>query len=287
MNQGGNVSQRPKSKDPGWKYNKWAFPNDKSNLSKEIKGKRANDIVFTPTFWNNITFSIKVMSPIVKVLRLVDNEKKPAMGYIYVAMERAKLAIKAALNQQQDEYEIISDIIDKRWNSQLHHPLYAVGYYLNLQFYCYNKEIEDDKEVAAGLHECIRRLVPEKDTQDAITIELLQWVNQAAFFGLEVAKRQHMKLRGGSSLGKIHSKKRNRLEHQKLHDLVYVKYNTTLKNCRDNPDDFDKISLDVIDDSNEWLTGIMDEDRVHSDEDITWTMVGEASGPVGQESPLE
>nr|XP_043620305.1 uncharacterized protein LOC122592166 [Erigeron canadensis] len=30
MNQGGNVSQRPKSKDPGWKYNKWEFPNDKN-----------------------------------------------------------------------------------------------------------------------------------------------------------------------------------------------------------------------------------------------------------------
>nr|XP_043625480.1 uncharacterized protein LOC122596902 [Erigeron canadensis] len=68
----------------------------KSKLSKETKWKRANGIVFTPTFWNNITFSIKVMSPIVKVLRLVDNEKKPAMGYIYEAMERAKLAVKAA-----------------------------------------------------------------------------------------------------------------------------------------------------------------------------------------------
>ncbi|PWA66120.1 hypothetical protein CTI12_AA329680 [Artemisia annua] len=31
-------------------------------------------------------------------------------------------------------------------------------------------------------------------------------------------------------------------------------------------------------DSNEWLTGIMDDDRVHSDEDLTWTTVGEASG---------
>ena len=82
------------------------------------------------------------MGPIVKVLRLVDNEKKPAMGYIYEAMERAKLAIQSALSQQQDEYKIISDIVDNRWNSQLHHPLHAAGYYLNPKFYCYNDKIE-------------------------------------------------------------------------------------------------------------------------------------------------
>ena len=75
--------------DERWTTSKWI---------KEMKGKRANDIVFTPSFWNNILFTIKVMGPIVKVLRLVDNEKKPAMGYIYEAMERAKLAIKSALS---------------------------------------------------------------------------------------------------------------------------------------------------------------------------------------------
>nr|KYP35509.1 hypothetical protein KK1_043451 [Cajanus cajan] len=38
------------------------------------------------------------MGPIVRVLRLVDNEKKPAMGYIYEAMERAKEAIQNSFN---------------------------------------------------------------------------------------------------------------------------------------------------------------------------------------------
>ncbi|KAM0006187.1 putative HAT dimerization domain, ribonuclease H-like superfamily [Helianthus debilis subsp. tardiflorus] len=228
-----------------WTSGKWA---------NERKGQRANDIVFTPTFWNNVLLTLKIMGPLVKVLRLVDNEKKPAMGYVYEAMERAKLAIAAALGKDSNEYILVSEIIDKRWNCTLHHPLHAAGYYLNPEFYCYNETIESDKEVTVGLHDCINRLVPEKAKQDLIMAELIQWINQEGFFGLESAKRQHGKIapaewwklygkgtpnlqqlairvlsltcsasgceRNWSTFEHIHSKKRNRLEHKKLHDLV-------------------------------------------------------------------
>ncbi|KAF5755625.1 putative ribonuclease H-like superfamily [Helianthus annuus] len=125
-----------------WTSGKWAT---------ERKGQRANDIVFTPTFWNNVLLTLKIMGPLVKVLRLVDNEKKPAMGYVYEAMERAKLAIAAALGKDSNEYILVSEIIDKR-------------------------------------------LVPEKAKQDLIMAELIQWINQEGFFGLESAKRQHGKI---------------------------------------------------------------------------------------------
>jgi len=39
-----------------------------------------------PSFWNIIVYILKVMGPLVRVLRLVDNERKPTMGYIYEAM---------------------------------------------------------------------------------------------------------------------------------------------------------------------------------------------------------
>ncbi|XP_076936903.1 uncharacterized protein LOC143604254 [Bidens hawaiensis] len=134
------------------------------------------------------------MGPIVKVLRIVDNEKKPSMGYIYEVMERAKSAIAKGLGEDTNEYFVVSKIIDKRWNSQLHHPLHAAGYYLNPEFYCYNEQIESDKEVSLGLHDCISKLVLSKAKQDLIMAELVQWINQEGFFGLEVAKRQHHKI---------------------------------------------------------------------------------------------
>lgn len=78
----------------------------------------------------------------------------------------------------------------------------------------------------------------------------------------------------------IHSKKRNRLAQKRLNDLVYVKYNRALKlrnlnlkNGRNNP-----ISLQDIDESNEWLTGRMEEELVHEEEDLNWDDVALASG---------
>ena len=85
----------------------------------------------------------------------------------------------------------------------------------------------------------------------------------------------------------IHSKKRNRLEHKKMHDLVYVKYNQALKRRFKLKDEIDPISLNEIDECNEWLVGEMDGDddddvegeRVFEGDDaLTWGDVYRASG---------
>ena len=83
----------------------------------------------------------------------------------------------------------------------------------------------------------------------------------------------------------IHSKKRNRLEHRRLHDLVYVKYNQALKRRYSLKDEVDPISLNDIDECNEWLVGEMDEDdevgneRVFEGDDaLNWEDVYRASG---------
>ena len=67
----------------------------KSKAAKEPKGKQATDVVLMPSFWNDVVYALKAMGPLVSVLRLVDNEKKPAMGFIYEAMDRVKAAIKS------------------------------------------------------------------------------------------------------------------------------------------------------------------------------------------------
>ncbi|XP_022025478.2 uncharacterized protein LOC110926009 [Helianthus annuus] len=263
-----------------WKESKWA---------KQPKGRQAKDVVQTYAFWTNVTFTLKVMGPIVRVLRLVDNEKKPAMDYLYEGMERAKITIAKALGENSVDYQVVSAIIDKRWDCQLHHPLHAAGYYFNPEFYYYRPEIEKDQEVTDGMIKCVQRLVPSKDKQDLIMKEMVKWVNQEGRFALDIAKRAHctiapaqwwnlygkevpniqqlaMKVlsltcsssgceRNWSTFEQIHSKKRNRLEHKKLQDLVFVNYNKTLKNRRDKEVVYDPISLDNIDDCNEWLTG--------------------------------
>lgn len=51
----------------------------KNKLSKEAKGRQATKVVLMPSFWNHVVFTLKVMAPLVKVLRLVYSERRPAM----------------------------------------------------------------------------------------------------------------------------------------------------------------------------------------------------------------
>ncbi|XP_057976840.1 uncharacterized protein LOC131163990 [Malania oleifera] len=82
----------------------------------------------------------------------------------------------------------------------------------------------------------------------------------------------------------LHSKRRNRLSQQRLNDLVFVKYNRTLRHRYDKRDTFDPILLKDIDDSDEWLIGRMDGDSneddelVFEDDNLTWDSVARAAG---------
>ncbi|XP_030955048.1 uncharacterized protein LOC115977364 [Quercus lobata] len=274
------------SKD--WTRSKWA---------KELTGKRVAQTILMATFWNTVVYSLKVSGPIVRVLRLVDGEKRPAMGYIYEAMDRAKEAIEKSFNGREERYKEIFEIIDRRWDCQLHRPLHAAGYFLNPEFFYDNRsEIERDEEVMAGLYKCIQRLVPNINQQDKILEELTSYKREEGLFGLEMAKRQRKKKapadwwsaygastpslqqfavkvliltcsssgceRNWSMFEHVHSKKRNRLAQSRMNDLVYIKYNRALKRRYNLRDTIDPISLKDVDDSNEWLIGRVEEDEV-------------------------
>ncbi|XP_059661220.1 uncharacterized protein LOC132307463 isoform X3 [Cornus florida] len=164
-----------------WSRSKWA---------KEEAGKRVASYVLMPSFWNNIVFSLKVSGPLIPVLRLVDGEKKPPMGYIYAAMDRAKEAIAKSFGEVEDKYKDIFEIIDKRWNIQLHRPLHAAGYYLNPGYFYSNPKIEEDEDIANDLYACIARLVPDVKDQDKITEELSLYSKAEGLFGNPFAIRQ-------------------------------------------------------------------------------------------------
>ena len=80
-------------------------------------------------------FCLKVSGPLVRVLRLVDGEKTSPMVYIYTAMKKAKEKIVKSFNGNENKYKEIMEIIDRRWEVQLHQPLHSARYFLNPQFY--------------------------------------------------------------------------------------------------------------------------------------------------------
>ncbi|XP_058768459.1 uncharacterized protein LOC131642205 [Vicia villosa] len=289
------------------------------NASKEVKGKKAAAIVRQVSFWEDIVFALKAMRPLVKVLRLVDNEKKMTMGSIYHAMLEAKELIKKNFNNEAKSKEVI-DIVDRRWSIQLHHPLHAAGYYLNPKYFYSNPMIENDDKLLDGLYACINKLSASDKVIDDIHGELAKYKMCTGHFGLNEAVRQRANVapaewwrrygaktpnlqllaikilsltcsssgceRNWSAFEYIHSKKRNRLEHQMLQDLVFIKYNQNLKERFDSDDLIDPVVLeDDFDTHNLWLLGGEDEaqpkpdnDMVFDGEDLSWLDVEIASG---------
>ncbi|KAL8515891.1 hypothetical protein ACS0TY_014550 [Phlomoides rotata] len=171
------------------------------------------------------------------------------------------------------------------------------------------------QEVNNGFIEAVERLVPDVRVQDKISMELEVYRRAEGGFGYNMAKRQRSTMapaawweafgtstpnlqkffvkvlnltcsssgceRNWSIFENVHSKRRNRLLQQRLNDLVFVKYNRSLKRRYESRDRVDPISLLDIDESNEWLGDKSegeDEDFVYEDDNLTWNVVGDALG---------
>ncbi|XP_034680184.1 uncharacterized protein LOC117910228 [Vitis riparia] len=160
-----------------------------NHSTKEQKGKTIANTVLMPSFWNTIVFCLKVSGPLVRVLRLVDGEKKTPMGYIYEVMNRAKDAIVRSFNGNEEKYKEIFNIIDKRWEIQLHRPLHVVGYFLNPEFFYDKPKIEHDAEIMSDLYKCILRLTRDPAKQEKVVAEVSLFTNSQGLFGNELVVR--------------------------------------------------------------------------------------------------
>lgn len=67
------------------------------------------------SFWHGVNYALKTTGPLIKMFRLVDGEKAPAMGFIYEVMDKAKEGIAKELGGQEAAYKEIWEIIDMKW----------------------------------------------------------------------------------------------------------------------------------------------------------------------------
>lgn len=159
-------------------------------VSKEAKGKKASATVLQVSFWEDVVHALKAMGPLIKVLRLVDNEKKPAMGYIYQVIMDAKNQIKKNFEDNEVKYTPVIEIVERRWGIQLHHPLHAAGHYLNPEYFYTNPLIENDDRLLDGLYKCIIKLYDSEEVEGAIHEELAKFRLADGHFRLKEAVRQ-------------------------------------------------------------------------------------------------
>ena len=85
----------------------------------------------------------------------------------------------------------------------------------------------------------------------------------------------------------VHTKRRNRLLHDRMRDLVFVKFNSKLRQKKDNKDrdPLEKPVRDALEDEdNEWITGIEPTEVDPEQEgEIGASSQGVAAAPQGQE----
>ena len=79
-------------------------------------------------FWNRAERITDLLEPLVLVLKLVDADTKPTMGFVYDAMDRAKLAIEQrSRGKYETYYKKLWKIIVNQWNNQMHQDIHAAG----------------------------------------------------------------------------------------------------------------------------------------------------------------
>ncbi|KAK1440659.1 hypothetical protein QVD17_06488 [Tagetes erecta] len=273
---------------------------DYKKVLKMPKAKEVKQIVLNENFWNNCFIIVKVMTPILRLLRICDSDEKPSLGYVFEGMSRAMKGIKELFRNKERHYKQYTNIIDARWDKMLRRNLHAAAYWLNPAFQYDTNNVEEKRLAFKGVLD----MFEEKTNLDPLklTSQLYQFRDREGDFSsrplaLGFAKKNHpdewWKMFGGdvpelqtfairilsqtaSSSGcernwsvfeRIHTKKRNRLEHQRLCDLVFVHYNLLLQNRKnENIRSCDPVDYESIDKTEFWVVDEEEEGELNYEE---------------------
>ncbi|CAL0301455.1 unnamed protein product [Lupinus luteus] len=254
--------------------------------SKKTAGLDMLDCLSNQTFWSSCEMIVRLTAPLLRVLRIAASEMRPAMGYVYAGMYRAKEAIKRELVKRED-YTVYWNIIHHRWERLWYHPLHAAGFFLNPKFF-YSIQGDMHNEILSGMFDCIERLVPDTRVQDKITKEINLYKTAAGDFGRKMAVRardnllpsewwstygggcpnlSRLAIRILSQTCSVVSCKRNQIpfeqtmntrnhiERQHLTDLIFVHHNLRLRQMfMSKEQNFsDPLSFDNVSNVDEWI----------------------------------
>ncbi|XP_031282661.1 uncharacterized protein LOC116141281 [Pistacia vera] len=221
-----------------------------SRYARSSKGKNVILIILDNEFWDDMGLVSKIVAPLMRLLRIVDSDEKPAIGYVYDGMHRAKKAIKKFFKKKKTLYKPYTKIIKLQWDRLLRHDIHAAAYYLNPAFQYERATFYKKPEVMRGFLDVVDNKASAFKTYGYSTPHLQQ-------FAIKILSQTSTSSgceRNWSVFKRIHTKRRNRLEHQRLNDLVFIHYNLRLKNrmCY-KKSSCDPIDYESIDKTEFWI----------------------------------
>ncbi|KAL8502291.1 hypothetical protein ACS0TY_021429 [Phlomoides rotata] len=131
----------------------------------DLQDKKASAVlavVLDSKFWSDCAIVVGVVAPLIRVLRIMDTDRRPSIGYVYDGIYRAKKAIKDVFRHKKRLYKPFTNIIKARWDKQLRRDIHAAAYLLNPAF-AYDKEnMCKKKEIMDGFIEMVTTLIGDK-----------------------------------------------------------------------------------------------------------------------------
>ncbi|XP_025678204.2 uncharacterized protein [Arachis hypogaea] len=100
-------------------------------LGRSANGRAVSAIILDNKFWDDCFTACQIVSPLIKLLRLVDADDKPSLGIVYESMLRLENRIKEMFKHRKAAYQPYTEIINSRWDKHLKKNLHATAYFLN------------------------------------------------------------------------------------------------------------------------------------------------------------
>ncbi|CAN1725859.1 hypothetical protein LINPERHAP1_LOCUS260 [Linum perenne] len=155
------------------------------------KGKDATATILNLTYWKAVNLCLKVFEPLVKVLRLVDGDVKPSMGFVYGEIVKAKREIKEAFGNVEIRYKEVMAIVDKKMRGRLDGPLQLTTYMLNPYYSYADSSIFDDTDITTTFIACVEQFYNGSgdDIQDqVVNHEYIKFSKKEGLFGKKIAR---------------------------------------------------------------------------------------------------
>nr|VDC96966.1 unnamed protein product [Brassica oleracea] len=254
---------------------------------KTEKARYVKTVVLDENMWEHCLLIVRIMAPMILLLCVCDTDEKPSLPYVYEGMYRACLGIKKIFGKKKELYKPYTSIIKNRWDRMLRHDLHAAAYFFNPAFMYDQKNFSKKPEILKAMLNLMEKqkgsdrtkifdgmtMYREREKSFSLSSALSclkttrpdEWWK---FFGYDVPVLQKLAIRilsqtASSSSGcehnwsvfeRIHTKRRNRLKHQRLNDLVYVHYNLRLQDrFSKRKRSYDPTDYESIDKTDFWV----------------------------------
>nr|XP_023927344.1 uncharacterized protein LOC112038732 [Quercus suber] len=216
-----------------------------SRYAKDKKAKAVVKIILDNQFWKDCHVIVHIMSPLIRLLRIVDSDEKLAMVYVYDGMYRLNPAFQydsSTLDKRLETQFVVADVIESKVSAVRLKLVEELRLFRECE-QTFGTQLPQELAKTSQSDEWWKLFGSCAPTLRKFAIRILS--QTATPSGCE---------RNWSVFEQIHTKRRNRLEHQRLNDLVFVHYNYRLKErVKRKKFNFDPIDYTSIDKTEFWV----------------------------------